>query len=58
MTKWTLNAAGLAILALLLALHSASVIDLGYMLWLVCAMIIVAAANIVVTPSEKDIGNG
>lgn len=58
MNKRTFNAIGLVILGVLLVLHSFSVLDLGALFWLVCLIIVVGAAGIVVTPSEKDVGNG
>ena len=48
----------LVILAALLVLDRASMIDLGHLFWLVCAFLIVASATIITTPSEKDVGNG
>jgi len=54
--KRKLNSVGLTILALLLALHLASLIDLGAMIWVVAAFIFVAAFGIVTTPRDEEVG--
>ncbi len=58
MNRRLLNFIGLVILVVLLVLHLLGLNDLGSMIWLVSAFIIVAAAGLVATPREKDVGNG
>ena len=58
MNRRLLNFIGLVILVVLLVLHLLGLNDLGSMIWLVSAFIIVAAAGLVATPRGKDVGNG
>lgn len=58
MSKSTPHFVALAFLALLLVMHSAKFIDFGFGMWIACLMTILTAALIVVTPSDKELGNG